>query len=461
MGCQERKGAEMPVYTLDEIIRATGGRLITRGPEEFRGLSIDSRTIGEGELFIALRGERFDGHDFLNDALGTGGGAIVSYPPAIPPRGRSIIHVNNTLKALQAIARQRRKSRNTEVIAVTGTNGKTTTKEMISLLLERRYSLLRSRGNLNNQIGLPLSLSRLNGEEVAVLEMGASREGDIRELCEIALPDMGVLTNVAPAHLEGFGSIEKVKRTKLEMLDFIRTLFLNCNDERLSDLPGILAEREIEVITFGLDPVCDVWADRLSFRRDGIDFRLHAPDGRMREVSLRVLGQFNVMNALAASAVALRKGMEIDEIGDALGEFRGVTMRIEIRDLDGATLISDLYNANPASMEEAVKELVRLRERRAIAVLGDMLELGAYGEEAHRKLGRWLAGLPVDVLVTVGDLTEFTHQEFRSHNGAGREAVHLNDAASAHSLLREMVTEGDTVLVKGSRGMRMERVIEG
>ncbi|RMF99836.1 MAG: UDP-N-acetylmuramoyl-tripeptide--D-alanyl-D-alanine ligase [Nitrospirae bacterium] len=450
----------MSIYSLKEILDATDGRLISRGPDIFTGLSIDSRTISDGELFIALRGERFDGHDFLDSALEKGGGAVVSYPPVLKPHGKSIIYVSNTLRALQSVARERRLSRSTEVVAVTGTNGKTTTKEMTASVLSRRYRVLSSKGNLNNQIGLPLSLGHLNGEDIAVLEMGASREGDIRELCEIALPDAGVITNVSMAHLEGFGSLEKVKRTKLELLSFIKTLFINCSDPNLTDVPDQFRKSGGTVVTYGINPECDVWAEDVEFSPQGTRFSLHDGTGRTGRVSLRVLGEFNVMNALAASAVALWKGLDIREITEGLSEFPGVTMRVEVREFSGATLISDLYNANPASMEEAVKELIRIKDRRAVAVLGDMLELGAYGEEAHKKLGRWIAGLPVDVLITVGDLTRYTHTAFMESNGKGRKAVHIESADKARDVLREIVEEGDTILVKGSRGMRMERVIE-
>ena len=237
-------------YTLSEILEPTAGRLLVKGTRYFTGISIDSRTIREGELFISLRGERFDGHDFLEPALKKGGGAVVSCPPVIPVMGKSIIHVDNTLRALQSIARHRRLTRDVEVVAITGTNGKTTTKEMIAEVLARDYKVLRSRGNLNNQIGLSLSLTRLNSHRFAVLEMGASRVGDIAELSGIARPDICVITNIAPAHLEGFGSLDMVRKTKLEIVDYVNTVVVNGVDPYLRPvLPELLSDDRFSVIT--------------------------------------------------------------------------------------------------------------------------------------------------------------------------------------------------------------------
>ncbi len=443
----------MSRYTLTEILEATSGRLILRGADAFSGVSIDSRTIKDGELFVALKGDRFDGHLFVDEALKKGLGAVVSYPPVVP-RGRSIIHVNNTLRALQRIARYRRLNRQVTVIGVTGTNGKTTTKEMIAAILSGRYKVLSSRGNLNNQIGLPLCLTDLDDHDIAVLEMGASRAGDIRELSDIARPDIGVITNIGPAHLEGFGSLETVRDTKYEILDFVKTAVLNIDDPSIKDIPG-----QCRIVTFGMNQEADVRADNIVHEEAGLSFTVSLKEGGSYDIRLRVPGLFNVYNALAAVAVCRLLNVPVDNISSSLGEFRGVPMRLELKELKGALVISDLYNANPASMEEAVKELVRLRKGRAVAVLGDMLELGSYGEQAHRKLGRWLATLDVDVLIAVGDLMSYTCEEFSAGNGSVK-ALHVKDPREAREILLAMVGKEDTVLIKGSRGMRLEGVLE-
>ncbi len=447
----------MSRYALTEILEATSGRLILRGADTFRGVSIDSRTIREGELFVALKGERFDGHLFVDEALKQGAGAVVSCPPVIPSRGKSIVHVNNTLKALQQIARYRRLGRDVRVVGVTGTNGKTTTKEMIAGVLSGMYKVLSSRGNLNNQIGLPLCLTELDDHEMAVLELGASRPGDIRELSEIARPDIGVITNIGPAHLEGFGSIQVVRETKYEIFDFVKTAVINGDDPNLDHRD--VRRRCGGVVTFGLKKGVDVRADEVVHEPDGIRFRLHMKDGASDTVKLKVLGLFNVYNALAAAAVCRLLDVPMNHLSASLEEFRGVPMRLELKELKGAVVISDLYNANPASMEEAVKELVRLRKGRAVAVLGDMLELGSYGEEAHRKLGRWLATLEVDVLIAVGELMSHTWREFSARR-EGAEGLHFSNPDEARRVLLGMVGKDDTILIKGSRGMRLERILE-
>ncbi len=447
------------VYTLDEIVEATGGRLLRKGPEVFSGLSIDSRTIKEGELFIALRGERFDGHDFLEQALQRANGALLSFPPSVVSGKKSIIHVHNTLKALQSIARFRRLSRKVSVVGVTGTNGKTTTKEMIASILSTGHSVLSSRGNLNNQIGLPLSLSGLNGQEVAVLELGASQPGDIDELCRIAYPDVGVVTNIGPGHLAGFGSLEVVRDTKLEIAKYAKTLVINNDDRLLSERVDELKKQGLRLITFGLSDGSDIRASKVERTQRGVSFVVSGAWGEFT-VNLPLIGLFNVYNALAAISVALMFSVDISSIRDELSRFKGVPMRVEKRQFRGALVISDLYNANPASMEEAIKELVSLKSKRAIAVLGDMLELGAYEETAHRKIGRMLSELPVDVFISVGKRMAFAGEEFERFANGSRKHYHVSEPEEARKVLQGIISSDDTVLIKGSRGMRLERILE-
>lgn len=440
----------MAGLSLEEIIGATGGRLLFGKLNGARGISIDSRRIGKGELFVAIKGARFDGHDFLGEALEKGVGAIVSIPPAEPPRGKAIIHVGNTLKALQDIARFVRVRSKASVVGVTGTNGKTTTKEMTARILGKKYRVLKNTGNLNNQIGLPLSLLALTEPfEVAVLEMGASAPGDIKELCSVAMPDCAVLTNIGHAHLAGFEDLNSVRRTKLEILECARRAVANGDDAFLMEGMG---GYEGEVVSYGFDGSRDVFAGDIALGERESSFTLHM-GGRSARVNLRVTGRFNVYNALAASSVGLLYGMDIEAVREGLEGFEGVPMRLQVREFDGATVISDVYNANPASMEEALRELVRLRRERAVAVLGDMLELGSYAEVAHRRLGKWMSTFPIDLFIAVGPCMAMAAEEF-----AGR-AVCAEDSKEARRILLEQFAKGDTILIKGSRGMRMERVI--
>lgn len=471
------------MLTVEEIIEATGGKIIQGKCDgiSLAGASIDSRTIGEGELFIALKGERFDGHDFVIDALKNGRAAIVSTPPAATVEGRTIIHVKNTLKALQDIAHYLRMKRRATLIGVTGTNGKTTTKELTASILGICHRVVKNPGNLNNPIGLPLSLTKIGEEdEFAVMEMGASMKGDIRELCRIAVPDCGVITNIGPGHLEGFGSLESVRSTKLELFDAVKTVAVNADDGFLME--GIQNRirnggpgTEKNIITFGITDKSDVYAKDIILEERRSLFTLCLRDGRCFGVTMNVNGRFNIYNALAAASICSALGAAVEEIRGGIESFAGVPMRLEVKNLLGVAIISDIYNANPASMEEAIKELVRLRRRRAIAVLGDMLELGGHAEESHRRLGRWMSGLPVDLFIAVGPLMAKAAEEFSAARGNGSFTLAASEKGSselksgvaavagsseAREILLDLCFEGDTVLVKGSRGMHMEEVLE-
>jgi len=443
----------MTTIPVDEIVEATGGKVLCGKRQAVTGFSIDSRKTGQGELFVALRGARFDGHDFVPDALRNGCGAIVSIPPAEPVGEKMVIQVKNTLAALHDIARHRRLRRNIPVVGVTGTNGKTTTKELVASILSQNHAVLTTRGNFNNHIGLPLCVANMQGNEhFMVLEMGSNARGDIRELCEIVHPDIAVVTNVGEAHLEGFGSIETVRDTDLEVLAYVKTLCINADDHLLME--GIGAYRG-RVITYGIENRADFTAREIMLRDQGSRFLLVTPDRGDIRISLSISGQFNVLNAVAAATVASELGMSLDEIRSGLESFTGVPLRLEIRHLSGALIINDVYNANPASMEGALRELARLRKGRTIAVLGDMLELGAYAADAHADLVAKLNRLRVDVLIAVGP------EMHRAAAGFAGPAYRAGSSSEARSLLFGMMKDGDTVLIKGSRGIYMEKVLAG
>jgi UDP-N-acetylmuramoyl-tripeptide--D-alanyl-D-alanine ligase len=443
-----------------EICEATGGHILSGGPSDsFTGVSTDSRAIGRGELFVALRGERFDGHDFLLDALKLGKGAVVSTAPVRPTEGKTIILVGDTLKALQDMARHRRMKKAVTVIGVTGTNGKTTTKELIASVLNVSHRAAKNSGNLNNHIGLPLSLLKMGEEEFGVFEMGASTRGDIVDLCGIAVPDIGVVTNVGMAHIEGFGSIENVRSTKLELLSSVKKAVVNADDLFLMNgvLEAVAGHERPRVVTFGIEKDADVTARDIGYKYRCSVFTISFRDGGSIRTGLNVPGKFNISNALAAAAVAAALGIDLEDIRSGIEVFTGVPMRLEFKELFGATVISDAYNANPESMEAALGELARMKKGRAIAVLGDMLELGHYAEDAHRRLGRMMAGLQIDLFIAVGPMMAMAAEEFSSASGRSFIAF---DAREAGEILRTLCREGDVVIVKGSRGMGMERVFE-
>ena len=445
----------MTYLKTEDILAATGGRLLCEGPGAYSGVSIDSRTIGDGEFFVALQGARSDGHRYLTAALERAAGAVVSIVPQETIVGKTIILVGNTLEALQALALYLRQKRAIPAIAIVGTNGKTTTKELVASIFSTTQQVLKTSGNLNNHIGLPLCISRMTGNEgIMVLEMGSNAAGDIKVLCDIAKPDYAVMTNVGPAHLEGFGSIEAVRSTDLEVLDYVGTFAANADDQLLMDglAPGLTGYTG-RTITYGIGHPADVTARDIDLREKGSCFHLCLPDGSESIVHLQLSGRFNISNALAAASIAFAAGASPDSIQGGLEAFTGVPMRLEIKELGGMLIISDVYNANPASMEQGVRELVRLKRERTIAVLGDMLELGAYSEAAHQGLVALLNELNVGMLICVGE-------EMRKASAAFRgDCYSADDSFQAGAILADISRKGDTVLLKGSRGMRMEQVL--
>lgn len=445
---------DMGILRIEDIIEATGGKIIHRDSNTFTGVSIDSRTIKEGELFVALKGKNFNGHDFLHDALKKASGAVVHNLIDKPIGDKTIIYVADTLKALQKIARHMRFKRDIPVIGITGSNGKTTTKEVISSILNARYRVLKNTGNLNNNIGLPLSITRISdSDEVIALEMGASGPGEIKELCEIAVPEYGVLTNISRAHLEGFGDIETIRKTKLELLDYVKVAVVNADDAFMMEGVQKSGFRG-SVIRYGINSPADIKATDIELREKGSVFNLSLPQNKSAEINPRISGLFNIYNILASAAIGYLFDINLTDIKNAVDSFTGVPMRLEIKEINDIRIISDMYNANPASMEEAVKELVRIKKGRVIAVLGDMLELGSYKEDAHKRLGRFMSELPIDIFIAVGPLMALAASEFKG------SVYKFGTASDAGKLLKDIRKKGDTILIKGSRGMQMEKVLE-
>jgi UDP-N-acetylmuramoyl-tripeptide--D-alanyl-D-alanine ligase len=444
----------MAVLTIEDIAAATDGEILSRAAGLFAGVCIDSRKIQKDELFVALKGDHFDGHDFLPQALEKAGGAIVHSPVAAMIPGKTIVLVRDTLQALQDIARFCRMKNDIPVVAVTGSNGKTTTKELTAAVLSSRYRVLRNTGNLNNHIGLPLSLTKISDEDqIIVLEMGASAQGEIRALCEVAVPDYGVLTNIGRAHLEGFGDLKTVRDTKLELLETVRVAVVNGDDNFLME--GVQRSGFAgPIIRYGIETPADVHATDVMLHELGSTFRIQFGGNRSIPVNAPIAGKFNIYNILAAASIGYLFDIDHAHIKNAVESFAGVPMRMEFREVNGVKIISDVYNANPASMEAALRELARTRKGRTVAVLGDMLELGSYEEEAHRELGRFMSGLSIDIFIAVGHRMGLAASEFYG-------TVHrLSNSEEAGKLLRDIWQTGDTVLIKGSRGMHMEKVLE-
>ena len=456
---------------IEEILRATGGKLL-QGEEKtfFQGISTDSRTVGEGELFIALKGPRFDGYHFALEALEKKAGGVVIEEDKAGDirwngyRPRAVIAVKDTLRALGDLACDRRRRYRTPVVALTGSNGKTTTKEMISACLETTFPILKTRGNLNNLIGLPLTLLNLTEKErVVILEMGMNVPGEIRRLTEIAEPDVGLITNIQKVHLEGMGSLERVKEEKGELFRRMRrdgTILVNQNDPHVIDLASEFSGQKI---TFGVEKSADVMAKEIRLRgAEGTSFKLIL-EGEEIGIALPLLGRHFVPNALSAIAVASLFGIEVNKAKEALERFRPFPMRMEIVHLEGGkTLINDAYNANPRSMDLALETLAEMKGKgRAIAVLGDMLELGDFTEEAHQQLGEKIKELSIDLLLTMGEKAPLVVESAIRHGFEPKRTRVVESHSKAISILKEVIQEGDWILVKGSRRMAMEKIVEG
>ncbi|UCH82199.1 MAG: UDP-N-acetylmuramoyl-tripeptide--D-alanyl-D-alanine ligase [Nitrospiraceae bacterium] len=462
----------MSELTVRNIIEATGGELLLEGAKTFSGVSIDTRTIKDGELFFAIRGERFNGHDFIEDALERGGGAVVDTKPEVLPRGKTLIYVSDTLRSLQDLAQYLREEKDIPVVAVTGSNGKTTTKEMLYSILSRKYRTLRNEGNLNNHIGLPLSLLKLDpDDEMIVLEMGMNASGEIKRLCEIARPSHGVITNIGAAHLGMLGSYEAVRSAKLEILDGLSTVIVNADDRFLMQGLDMMKNYAGRRITFAVKKTnndgnsdnADVTAWDLRTTDDGTDFILEfTGEGNVR-VSLGVHGLFNVYNALAATAVSYSLGMEMNDIKAGLEHYSAFPMRFEITEEHGMTIINDTYNANLSSTRESLSELLRLGSGgRKVAVLGDMLELGSFTDDSHREIGRIIIDMGIDVFVAVGEKMALAAGECMKSRGISSfpDVYCFKDAEHAGREISGIVRQNDTLLVKGSRSMTMEKIVK-
>lgn len=458
-----------PILSAGEILKATGGAPLQGGCGwSCRGVSTDTRTLTAGNLFIALAGENFDGHDCLAKAALQGASGLLIRSDAAgklsaAPEDLPAIGVPDTLQALGDIARDWRRRFPIPVVAITGSSGKTTTKEMVAAIAARTRNFLRTEGNLNNRIGLPLTLLRLHGKhELAIVEMGTNSPGEIAALTAIAGPDVGLITNIGPAHLEGLGSLSAIREEKGSLFDMMAgqgTAILNRDDPAI----GLLAGRwRGKRISFGLGPDAGITAREIEpAGPEGVRFQL-VIDGIGIPVFLSASGGHNVMNALAAAAAARALGFDRHEIAAGLAAFRPVPGRTEIRRLaNGAFLIIDAYNANPASVREAVKTLQGLRgSGDAVVILGDMLELGEQAEALHEEIGTLLADANIHELFLKGELTKALAAGAIRRGFPAERITFFKAPEEVVSSLRSRLKKGDWILIKGSRKMKMEAVAE-
>lgn len=450
----------MPELKICEIAEFMEGKILMGDSQAVaKGYSIDSRTIKSGELFFALKGDR-DGHDFVQDALRNGGlGAVVSRMVEMP-ENKVFIYVEDTLKALQNLAKKVVERLKPKIVGITGSVGKTTVKESTFHLLSKFKKCIKSPGNLNNHVGLPLSILNIDvDDEIAILEMAMSSKGEIRLLTEIAPPDISVITNINPVHLQFFSSVEDIALAKKEILDGTKeggVAILNGDDPLVRK---ISMDFRGEKIFFGKGATNQI---RISdIKRDGefgIEFTIDL-EGERERFKLKPVTKPVIWNILPAIGVASAFGLKLRDISPYLSNFKPFKMRGEIVFVGNKILIDDSYNSNPRALTIMLEELSYAKGRK-IAVLGDMLELGEREEEFHREIGRLIANLKTDFLITVGKLASLMGEE-AVKCGMSRENFRaFPDSESASEFVKEIVKEGDIVLVKGSRRLKMEIVSE-
>jgi UDP-N-acetylmuramoyl-tripeptide--D-alanyl-D-alanine ligase len=458
-------------WTTSEILEATGGELLCGGEDHrFIGISIDSRTIAPNDMFVAIIGNVHDGHTFIHDVLNQGvKGLIVNsnkmhdFPVSeLQTRNIACVTVNDTTRALGNLAAFHRSRLDISVVAITGSNGKTTTRKMTTDVVSCKFKTLSTIGNYNNEIGVPLTLLQLSPEhEWAVVELGTNSHGEIARLTKICMPDIGVITNIGPAHLEGLGSLEGVMQEKGQLINYLKPngkAVLNADDHRVSK---IAAETKKDVLLFGLSRDAEIRASAIKAKTSGVCFNLDLPPKSM-VVNLSMPGQFMVTNALAAASVGYLLDLPTQEIKRGLEGFKPAWGRMNIlKTPNGISIIDDTYNANPDSMKAAITTLKSLRaNNRSVLVAGDMLELGEQSESLHRQVGALAATSGIKKLYLTGKFTSATaigaqDAQMKSENIFAGTQQEIIDALIC------WLKPGDWVLVKGSRGAKMENIVAG
>lgn len=447
----------MQRININDIVTATGGRLVCgNGDFEISEITTDSRKAGVNMLFVPILGENNDGHDFIGSAFENGADAVITHRdiPEIP--GKNIVRVEDTRVAFGDIARFYKQKYNLPTVGITGSVGKTTTKDMISAVLAMKYNTLKTQGNFNNDIGLPITIFRLEKKhEMAVLEMGMSHMGEIHYLASIAKPDVAVITNIGMSHIENLGSQENIWKSKMQICDFFDEnglLVVNGDDEFLRR-----GSDKCKVISCGIENKnCDLVAEDIeNLGIDGTRFKVRV-EGEKYEVYVKIPGVHNVYNALCAIAVGRHFGVSMQDIIDGIREFLLTNMRMEIKNSGGICVINDCYNASPDSMRAALKVLQNMKSVRKIAVLGDVLEMGGFAEKALYGVGLEMDG--IDILVTVGENSKYIAKGAKL---SGVETVvSFGSNNEAIDYLEEHIKEGDAVLIKASRGMHFEEITE-
>lgn len=454
----------MLTLKISEIVEATGGKPESENIDaSITGISTDTRKINEGCLFIPLIGERFNGHDYINKAFDEGAAAVLTQQDHAGGKNRCSIRVSDTLKALRDIAAYYRKKFSIPFVGITGSVGKTSTKDMIASVVGARFKVLKTEGNLNNEIGVPLTVFNLDKcHEAAVLEMGMSGAGEISRLTAIIKPDVAVITNIGMSHIEKLGSRQNILKAKLEILEALNPdglVILNGDDAMLAGMKDLLKFR---TVFYGMDEGVDYRACNInSHGESGTDFDITL-SGSEYNIHIPVPGVHNVHNALAAVAVGCELGIPMEDIVKGIADFSPSKMRMDIISFNGMKIINDVYNASPSSMEAAINVLGEIGSKnRKLAVLGDMLELGEWAEKAHFDVGKYASAAGIDEIIAVGENARFFAEGALSAGHGEQQVKYFRNNAEAMNYLQNSSKSGDVILVKGSRGMKMEEIVKG
>jgi UDP-N-acetylmuramoyl-tripeptide--D-alanyl-D-alanine ligase len=452
----------MASFTAEEVIAGASARQLAAGTSDFFGnISTDTRTIQKGDLFIPLTGENFNGHRFIPTAVEKGAaGVILSEDSAMEgiPDSVAVFRVNDTKQALEGLAHFHRMRFSVPVIAVTGSNGKTTTKDMIAAVLETRYHIVKTEKNHNNEIGMCQTLLRMTEDtEAVVVEMGMRGFGQIEELCRIAEPTIGVVTNVGTSHIGILGSRENIARAKSELIEALPeqgTAILNADDDLVWDMRH---KMKGHVMSYGVRRPSDVRAENLSYLQDKTEYTVEI-GGKTIRVSLPVLGIHNVYDSLAAISVGSLLSVEAEAMGEALSSYTPAAQRQHVVEIHGVRIMDDSYNANPLSMEMAFRSMQQLKAERRILVLGDMGELGDYADKLHEDTGAMAADMHFDALITAGPLGKAIARGARAHGM--KDITECDTVEEAAEALRQKAEPGDLVLIKASHFMHMEKILD-
>lgn len=452
----------MPIK-LEDLARIVEGRMAGGDPSQLvLNISTDSRTLQPGDLYVPLKGERFDGHDFIWEAVSRGAMGFLTSQSYTREDDLAIIQVRDCLAALQALAREVRNRSSYRTIGLTGSTGKTSTKDFLKSILARRFKVRATPKSYNNEVGLPLTiLAAGSQDEILIAELGMRGEGQIAQLCEILRPDMGIVTRIGPVHLETLGPEDRIARAKGELVEAIPEtglVVLNRDDRWF---PYMVGKARGRVVSYGIDSEAEVRATDIELDAEARpSFQLISRNGKTL-VKLETMGEHNVANALAAAALADGLGVSMEEIREGLQEAELSGMRMEMVRVGGIRIINDAYNANPMSMKAALRTLSHVGKRaRTIALLGDMLELGEKAVYYHREIGREVVEQKIDFLIAVGDLSKYTYEAAVEAGLEQKRALLVDSLDDAANEIKKILSSGDVLLIKASRAIGLERVLE-